>query len=542
MSFRRRTWVIAITAAGGLVVLGLVLTAARVPFSSETLRKRVITTLSEHLDAKVELGELTLHLFPELHAVGTALEIRLKGRRDVPPLISVKRFTVDASLLGLWRRHVTRVNLEGLDIEIPPKDHDEEHDSAPQPAGPHPTDGDECARRESHRRLSGEAGSDLPVRDVIVDEVVANEAQLVILPRNANKGPKIWSLHELHVQSVGFDQKMPFQSLLTNAVPPGEITTSGTFGPWHVDEPGETPVDGGFTFDHADLSVFRGISGILSAHGSYGGTLNTLDVHGETETPDFMVNISGHTVPLKTKYHAIVDGTNGDTVLEQIDASFLNTSLVARGGVYGVKGVKGRTVTLDITMDKARLEDVIRLAVKTPKAPMTGALSLKTKFDLPPGKRDVVEKLRLGGQFVINNGRFTDAAVQQQINELSRRARGKLVNDAPQRVNSDFTGRFTLADGRLALQSVAFNVPGAVVELSGEYGLQTETIAFSGNLFMDAKISQTTTGLKSLLLKMVDPLFRKNGRTVIPIKIGGTRHNPSFGLDARRVFKKDATN
>jgi hypothetical protein len=34
----------------------------------------------------------------------------------------------------------------------------------------------------------------------------------------------------------------------------------------------------------------------------------------------------------------------------------------------------------------------------------------------------------------------------------------------------------------------------------------------------------------------VDPLFRKDGRTVIPIKIGGSRNDPSFGLDAKRVF------
>ena len=53
---------------------------------------------------------------------------------------------------------------------------------------------------------------------------------------------------------------------------------------------------------------------------------------------------------------------------------------------------------------------------------------------------------------------------------------------------------------------------------------------------MDAKVSETVSGWKSLLLKMVDPLFRKDGRTVIPIKIEGTRNKPQFGLDAKRVF------
>ena len=88
----------------------------------------------------------------------------------------------------------------------------------------------------------------------------------------------------------------------------------------------------------------------------------------------------------------------------------------------------------------------------------------------------------------------------------------------------------------LELPSVTFDVPGAAVELNGHYALRPETLEFHGNLFMDAKVSQTTTGFKSMLLKAIDPLFRKNGRTVIPIKIGGSRNDPSFGLDAKRVF------
>jgi hypothetical protein len=33
--------------------------------------------------------------------------------------------------------------------------------------------------------------------------------------------------------------------------------------------PGRTPLKGKFTFGRADLSVFKGISGILSAHGTF---------------------------------------------------------------------------------------------------------------------------------------------------------------------------------------------------------------------------------------------------------------------------------
>jgi hypothetical protein len=107
-------------------------------------------------------------------------------------------------------------------------------------------------------------------------------------------------------------------------------------------------------------------------------------------------------------------------------------------------------------------------------------------------------------------------------------------------VASDFQGRFKLAAGKLALPEVTFDVPGARVELTGEYGLKRETLDFKGQLLLDAKISQTTTGFKSLLLKIVDPLFKqKDGSgSAIPIKITGSRSAPDFGLDVGRIFKR----
>jgi hypothetical protein len=333
---------------------------------------------------------------------------------------------------------------------------------------------------------------------------------------------------------------MPFQATLTNGVPPGEIVTAGKFGPWNAKKPGATPLEGTFTFDKADLGVFNGIAGTLSSRGSFGGALNYIDVNGETDTPDFVIKVGGHPFPLHTKYHTIVDGTNGDTVLERIDGQFLESALIARGSVLdGPPGEKGRTVTLDITMTKARIEDVMRMAVNTPKPPMTGALQLTTKFLLPPGETDVVDRLKLNGRFSITAAKFTNYDVQGKIVELSHRGRGRKEDQRKEQVASNFTGRFILGNGRLELPEVSFGVPGAQVKLAGGYGLKAETLAFKGDLLMDAKVSETVSGVKSLLLKLADPFFRrKGGGSSIPIKIEGTRNDPQFGLDMRRVFKR----
>jgi len=79
-------------------------------------------------------------------------------------------------------------------------------------------------------------------------------------------------------------------------------------------------------------------------------------------------------------------------------------------------------------------------------------------------------------------------------------------------------------------RSVGLDLQGTIVSLDGVYGLRSEELNFEGTAQVDAKLSQMTTGKKRALLKIVDPFFRKDGKTVLPIRITGTRSQPSFGL------------
>lgn len=536
----RRRWIWIGTGLAAAVVIVLALLAAAVPLSSDSMRHRIVRSLSDRLDSEVSLGDLHLRVFPRLRAEGEALVIRQHGRTGVPPLITVKSFSVDADLMGLMRKHVAHVQLEGLDIEIPPDRHPDTDDASPSkdataPTGAVATTGD--ANGVSSR---GAPSADDIEEGVLIDTMDSTDARLAIISSDAGKPPKVWNIHALHMDAIGVDQTMAYQATLTNAIPRGEIITRGSFGPWQRGEPGRTPLDGTFTFDRADLSIFKGISGMLSSKGSFNGMLERIDANGETETPDFTISVGGHAFPLHTKYHAVIDGTNGDTLLKRIDASFLQSSLVAKGGVVDTPGNKGREVRLDIDMERARIEDIMKMAVKTPKPPMTGALTLVTKFLLPPGDNDVVDRLQLDGHFAIAAARFTSYDVQGKINELSHRGRGNTSDRANASVVSNFQGRFKLGHGSLHLPELQFSVPGAVVQLAGTYGLKRETLDFKGSLLLDAKISQTQTGLKSILLKVIDPLFKQKDGTgsSIPIKIGGTRNAPSFGLDMGRVFHR----
>src|SRR6478672_9465331 len=267
-----------------LVVLAVavVLTVLMLPpLSQEKARERLVAALSERLNAEVELKELRLQVLPTIRAEGRGLTIRQRGRTNVPPLITIPHFSAEGSLTSFLHRHVSRVDIEGLDIQIPP---DRNKDAG------------ESSGSKQTREDEEPAQPDL-AHSVIVDDLYSMGARLTIIPSEEGKDPKVWAIHDLHMKSVGVGRSMPFEATLTNAVPPGEIATRGSFGPWRPDEPGDTPLDGVFTFDNANLSVFKGIAGILSAHGEFGGKLERIDVHGQTDIPDFrLVKTDGHPV------------------------------------------------------------------------------------------------------------------------------------------------------------------------------------------------------------------------------------------------------
>ena len=50
--------------------------------------------------------------------------------------------------------------------------------------------------------------------------------------------------------------------------------------------------------------------------------------------------------------------------------------------------VKGRRVTLEVAIENGRIEDVLKLALRTSEPMMTGRVQLKTTFPPPAGEAD----------------------------------------------------------------------------------------------------------------------------------------------------------
>ena len=516
---RRRTLLIAFTLI--LIFAAIVLSIAT--RATPHVRNRAVTALNERFRSDVDLESLQISVFPRPEITGTGLTLRHNGRTDVPPLIKIDSYSASAGVWGLMSSplHLKTVEVERLEISIPPggvHQGDSQPSEFPQTPDAQPRWGGNSSR-------------------LVIDRIVAKTARLEVVPRDPRKRPRRFDIHNLVMHGLGDGDGATFEAALTNPTPRGEITTQGTFGPWQADDPSQTPVRGAYVFKAANLDTIKGIGGTLSSNGAYTGPLERIEVKGETDTPDFSIDIAQQAVPLHTRFHAIVDGTNGDTWLERVEARLVETLIVARGAVVRAEDVKGRRISLDVTIDDGRIEDVLKLGVKAAKPLMTGRMNLKTTFLLPAGDRDVVDKLELAGRFSLDEARFSNVNVQQKINGLSRRGKGEEASADGPSVVSRLSGTFTLRAGTLTFKDLSFGVPGAVVQIAGTYDLKGEALDFRGNLLLDATLAETTSGWKAVVARVAQPLFRRpGGGSKLPIRISGPREKPEFGLDVRRAL------
>lgn len=491
---------LALIAAAGYAVLNT-------SWASRRVAREAAAMLEAQFDGRVRVDSLSMSLFPRVAVSGTNLRvIRDDG---AAPLLEIARFTVSGTPMELFNRRFARVELDGLQLYI--------------------------------SRGKGQATKmRTRVRDVQVGEVVVRNGRLVILPDDPRKIPLEFGLQDLTLTDFAFDRSTAFAARLFNPKPRALIQTEGRFGPWRSESPRTTPVSGVYLFHDGDLDVIKGIGGHMTSSGRFDGVLERLDVQGTTTSADFQLDLANQPMPLRTAFKATVDGTSGDTFLNDVDATLGQSRIRAHGSVAATPGADGRTVTLTVSMKDARFEDLLRLSVKSAEPPMRGHLDIDTGFELPPGKTDVSQRLKLKGKFAIRGGRFASDATQDKIDELSRRGRGEPGNMEVSDVISAFGGAFSLDAGVLRLPGLQFSVRGARVDIGGRYVLSSQGLDFAGALRLDAPVSKTVTGFKSILLKPIDPLFRRDGAgTLLPITITGTVDMPAFGVDMKKVFKRD---
>jgi hypothetical protein len=516
----RRRW---FKIVAGLAVIGCVAFVAVAEYvihnAEPILRKRVVETLSAHFNSPVQLDHLDISLVKGIEVEGTGLRIQYLAGANQPdhaggaPMLSVDHFVFRTRLRGLLHSptRIAAVNVQGMVLHIPP-------------AGDR---GPLLGQHDKHHQ---------PKIALLVSEIHCKNVKLFIETNKPGKDPLEFDIQNLDLHDVGQSQPFTYTAELVNPKPIGEIHATGHFGPWDSQEPRETPLDGSYSFNHADLSTINGIGGMLSSKGEFGGVLDHITINGETDTPNFSLDVSDHPVPLHTVFHAYVDGTNGDTYLDPVKARLLQSDFTAQGKVVRIKG-QGHDIALDVDIPNARMQDMLQLGVKTDPPLMNGVLTMKAKLHIPPGPARVSQKIELAGAFQLRDVRFNNMKFQNRVDGLSARAQGKpkevaaVSTDREAEAHSRMSAKFSLGHGLMQVSDLHYQIPGALVSMNGVYSLDGNVFEFKGHVRTDATASQMVTGWKSWLLKPVDPFLKKNGAGLeLPISISGTQSDVHFGL------------
>jgi hypothetical protein len=511
-----------------IVCVLVIVVAIKSPFA----QGKVARGLEDTVRAKVSFGKFRMTYFPHPGCVAENVTFTREGSAaNIPPLVTVQELEIEAHYADLIVRpgYIALVKLNGLRVQVPPRGANVGSPTSPP--------------SESS--------------NVRVGEIVADGAVLEI-GRSGNAPPLKFEMHALRVRSFAHNSEWSYRVSMKNAEPPGEIISKGKFGPLNLEDLETTPLSGEYKFQQADLSVFDGIAGTLSSGGDFGGKLGEVGVRGTLDVPDFQVVRSKHKVHLTSRFNASVNATNGDVALKQVETSFLQTSVAASGSVAGKGGQNGKTTSVDVEVNNGRIQDLLVLLASTKNAPMNGAASFKVHVTIAPLGRPFLKELAMRGDFGVDQAAFKKPSRQEQVDELSERSRGEKngkdkgkdhskeqsktqadpAKDDPANIVMNLRGHLELRDGVAKFSELTFNVPGASARMDGTYNLENEQIDFHGTLKTEAELSQDTTGVKSTLLKPLNPLFkRKKAGADIPIKMTGTYHDPQFGFDVAGVAK-----
>jgi AsmA-like C-terminal region len=490
-----------------IVVLVLVgsLVAAYIRISPFA-RQAVIQDLQDASGSTVTIRSYRRTHFP---APGCVLEgVEFHKAENKYTFLSIDKLVIKGTYLGVLRHHVQRIKAVGARVIVPPF-------------------GSNLTFQTQHS-------------NIVIDEVVADGTIVEFANEDSKEKPLQFEVHKGLIQDVRWGAPLQYKLEFHNPNPPGEISVQGKFGAWTTGHPGDTPISGDYTFEHADLSVYGGIRGFLSSKGKFEGILQHINVMGDTDTPDFEVEAGGHKVKLTSKFDAYVDGIRGDTYLKRVEGHLGRTTIIADGSIASSPNHPGKSAEIELTTRRGRIEDLLGLFVSAPRSPMSGEVSLGTKAEIPPGDQGFLRKVKLDGAFGIDAGKFSNTDTQKDVDTLSAGARGENKDD-PETVMTDLKGSVTLVGGLAHFSDLSFTIPGAHARMQGAYDLISHKIDLHGKLRVDTRISKTSTGFKSLLLKMMDPIFKKKNKgEIVPVHIAGTYEKPEFGLDLTQPSTKNA--
>jgi hypothetical protein len=498
-----RAWLLAGTA---LTVALCGFAALRMKANWPFTQGAVTSLLQQRFGRDVRVGSFRQTWFPP-GCVADDVRFLHRVRKDLPPLIVAQQVAIRTTWPGILRHHIDKVTISGLRVTVPPADA-----SGKSPVVPN---------ENGESKISS------------VSEVEADNAKLMFLPRAPGEAPTIAQIHQLKLDHISGTTPISFRVSLQYSKPAGELTASGTLGPWKKNNPGATPIAGQYRFTDADLRVFKGLSGVLATAGKFNGSLSRISLDGSADVPQFHIDGGARKFHLIANYQASVDTKTADTQLNRVEAHAGRTIIVATGKITGRKDEPRKTASVDLKVETERVEDLLNYFSEERQASMTGAVRLHAHAELPPGS-GFLKRIILTGWFNVTGARFTNPQRQDPVNRLSESAAGEKKKDQDEdgrTVFANLKGEVVARNGLATLSNLSFDFAGSAAEMNGSFNLLSKQIDIRGILRTEGKLSDTATGFRSVLLKVATPFLSKQKMTVVPFKIEGTASRPAIGLD-----------
>ena len=306
------------------------------------LREQAIKYMQDRFHSEVEIGSLHINR-PRMSAVqillrhgrgaivaveGQDISMRFGGDRSRPPMFAIKKlfFTVDLEVLVAPKKSVNFVSIDGMEINVPPKDE--------RPRLGRRRKVQFCNRLSEcpDQRCSADAAAEGRRQAAAATSI----SRACICNRSAPTPPRATT-------PISRFRNLRAQSKATATLDRGTHST-----------PGDTPLQGDYTFDNADLGIFTGIAGTLSSKGTFDGALDSVNVRGTTYVPNFQLKMAGNPLPLSTTFEALVDGTNGNTVLQPVRATLGHTNFTTAGAVIKHEEYSKRSINLQVNDAEGR--------------------------------------------------------------------------------------------------------------------------------------------------------------------------------------------
>jgi len=490
---------------GGLVVVAILIAAVVVfawiwPFTPDHVR----TDLEQGSGTKVAFQSFKQTFFPP-GCVLEHLTFRSDAAPNGPPLLTAEKLTIATSYARLLAHDVGTIRAEGAHVVLPPFG-------------------------KGEKLFQGSSNS----HKTKIGKLIADASIFEVGSGTPGGAPLRFQIRKLTLHDLGSSGGMSFQIDAIIPKLPGEVIATAKLGHWNAEKPEMTELTGTYQFRNAPLGVFHAIAGNLASEGRFEGPVKNLNVRGSIDVPNFEVTRTHHRIHLTTQFDAVVDATAGDIVIRSVKAHSDRTTVTGNGKIAATPGKKGKTASLDLFVRDGRIEDVLFLFVHG-QPPLDGATSFEAKVTIPPGDKKFLDKVVLDGNFGITSGQFTNSQTQDKVNQLTAQARG-VKNPTPQNaepVATDWEGHVLLQDGIAHFSLLRIRAPGAAVKLHGTYRLEKQNVNLHGMLFLQAKLSEATSGIKSLLLKPLEPFLKKNrhGGAKMPVGITGTYSHPKYQTD-----------